>query len=191
MDVVQALAELTELSSQVERAVVLDEAGNVLGSTLPDGSATERLAVAARDLAAAAAELHSGEREVTRVEVELSGGAVFVLREGGRTIGHRAESHCGPRRLRPADVPARNQRGAEAEATPVLEAERRENRMKRLLRMVLLGALFAWAWRYFVAGRNAGERAGISYSDGSSVVLEPGTAGFDRLAGIARGALDR
>ena len=63
--------------------------------------------------------------------------------------------------------------------------------MKRLLRMVLLGALFAWAWRYFVAGRNAGERAGISYSDGSSVVLEPGTAGFDRLAGIARGALDR
>jgi hypothetical protein len=61
--------------------------------------------------------------------------------------------------------------------------------MRRLVRIALLGALLAWAWRFFVARREAEERAGVSYSDGSSIVLEPGTAGFDRLAEIARGAL--
>jgi predicted regulator of Ras-like GTPase activity (Roadblock/LC7/MglB family) len=86
MDVAQALAELTELSSQVERAVVLDGDGAILGSTFPDEGAPEELATVARGLVTAAADLHSGASEVTRVEVELSKGAVFVLREGGRTI---------------------------------------------------------------------------------------------------------
>ena len=86
MDVAQALSELTELSSQVERAVVLDLDGSVLGSTLDDGAAAERLAEAARELLAAASELRTSGDEVTRAEVELSEGAFFVLREGGRTI---------------------------------------------------------------------------------------------------------
>jgi hypothetical protein len=85
MDVAQALAELTELSSQVDRAVVLDVTGGVLGSTA-DESATERLASAARDLIVAGAELHASAGAVTRVEVELSEGALFVLCEGDRTI---------------------------------------------------------------------------------------------------------
>jgi hypothetical protein len=56
------------------------------------------------------------------------------------------------------------------------------------VRLVLLGALAAWVWRFF-ARREADERAGVSYSDGSSLVLEPGSAGFERFAEIARGAL--
>ena len=95
MDVAQALAELTELSSQVERAVVLDGSGALLGSTSPatgtDGDAAERLASAARDLLSAAADLHASE--VTRVEVELGDGAVFVLSEGGRTIAAVTRPH--------------------------------------------------------------------------------------------------
>jgi predicted regulator of Ras-like GTPase activity (Roadblock/LC7/MglB family) len=86
MDVAQALAELTELSSQVERAVVLDRAGTLLGSTVGDDAANERLAACARDLLAACAELHPSAGDVTRVEVELADGAVFVLSEGARTI---------------------------------------------------------------------------------------------------------
>jgi predicted regulator of Ras-like GTPase activity (Roadblock/LC7/MglB family) len=85
VDVEEALAELTELSSQVTGAVVLDDGGKVLGSTLPDANAAERLAGGARELLAAASELHS-ESEATRVEVELAEGALFVLRESGRTI---------------------------------------------------------------------------------------------------------
>jgi predicted regulator of Ras-like GTPase activity (Roadblock/LC7/MglB family) len=92
MDVTQALAELTELSSQVESAVVLDADGSVIGSTLSGEGATERLANVARDLATVALELHSTGGEVTRVEVELAEGAVFVLREGGRTIAARTGS---------------------------------------------------------------------------------------------------
>jgi predicted regulator of Ras-like GTPase activity (Roadblock/LC7/MglB family) len=93
MEVSQSLAELTELSSQVERAVVLDSEGAVLGSTTGDPGAAEALAQAARDLLAGAAELGPPADEVTRVEIELAEGAVFVLREGKRTIA----ATTGPR----------------------------------------------------------------------------------------------
>ena len=61
--------------------------------------------------------------------------------------------------------------------------------MRRLLRLAALTALAVWAWRTFFGAPGALERAGISFSDGSSVVLEPGSPAFERLAGIARRAL--
>jgi len=85
VEAAQALAELTELSSQVERAVVLRGDGSVLASTGDDATA-ESLGRSALELVAAAFELRSTPEEVTRVEVELADGAVFVLCEGGRTI---------------------------------------------------------------------------------------------------------
>jgi hypothetical protein len=86
MDAAQALAELTELSSQVERAALLDAQGEVLGSTDSAPAAAESLAQAARDLVTAAGELHASAGDVVRVEVELEEGGLFVLSEGGRTI---------------------------------------------------------------------------------------------------------
>ena len=86
MDAAGALERLKQDSSQVERAVVLGGDGAVLGSTSSDDAASERLASVARDLAAAAGDLHASSDEVTRVEVELAEGAVFVIREGERTI---------------------------------------------------------------------------------------------------------
>ena len=86
MDAATALSELTGLSSRIESAVVLDGDGQVLGST--DGDAA-RLARAAGELLAAAAGLRSSDDEVTRVEVELAEGGLFVLRETGRTIAAR------------------------------------------------------------------------------------------------------
>ena len=83
MDAKQALAELIQLSSQVERAVVLDASGALLAST---DDAGESLGRAALDLLAAAAELHAAADTVTRAEVELGEGGLFVLSEGGRTI---------------------------------------------------------------------------------------------------------
>lgn len=82
----QALAELKELSSQVAEAVVLRADGSVLAATGADAAANEVLAKTALDLVAAAFELRSAPQEVTRVEVELADGGVFVLCEGGRTI---------------------------------------------------------------------------------------------------------
>jgi hypothetical protein len=61
--------------------------------------------------------------------------------------------------------------------------------VRRLVRLAVLALLAVWAWRRFFASPGSLERAGISYADGSSVVLEPGSSAFERLAGIARSAL--
>jgi hypothetical protein len=63
--------------------------------------------------------------------------------------------------------------------------------VRRLIRLALLAGLAIWAWRRFFGSSRPFERAGISYADGSAVVLEPGSAGFERLAAIARDALRR
>src|ERR687891_869536 len=87
MDAAQALAELKELSSQVERAVVLEAGGEILAATDSESADAQALAGASVALVAAAAELHATAAEVVRAEVELAEGGLFVLREGGRTIG--------------------------------------------------------------------------------------------------------
>lgn len=61
--------------------------------------------------------------------------------------------------------------------------------MRRVFRLVAVVALAVWAWRHVVARREPTERASVSYADGSSIVLEPGSPGFERLAGLAREAL--
>jgi len=86
MDAAQALTELSELSSQVDRAVVLEAGGEVLAATVDDPVEAQALAGAALALVGAARELHATEADVVRVEVELDEGGLFVLREGGRTI---------------------------------------------------------------------------------------------------------
>ena len=61
--------------------------------------------------------------------------------------------------------------------------------MRKLVRLAVLIGLTVWAWRYFHRRRAPRERAGGSYADGSSLVLEPGSPGVDRLADAARSAL--
>jgi hypothetical protein len=61
--------------------------------------------------------------------------------------------------------------------------------VKKLIRLAILVALGIWAWRRFARPAHPPERAGVSYADGSSVVLEPGSPGFEKLAAIARPAI--
>ena len=87
MDAAGALADLTEISSQVEKAVVLDAGGAVLASTFDSAEAAEPLARAARELPAEAGTLGIGAgRELTQLEVALKDGSVFVARDGSRTV---------------------------------------------------------------------------------------------------------
>jgi predicted regulator of Ras-like GTPase activity (Roadblock/LC7/MglB family) len=87
MDAATALADLTEISSQVEAAVVLDDGGAVVGSTLADSERGERLARAAVDLLGAADErFQSGSRTLTQLEAALQEGSIFVVREEGLSI---------------------------------------------------------------------------------------------------------
>jgi predicted regulator of Ras-like GTPase activity (Roadblock/LC7/MglB family) len=78
-----ALAELTEISSQVEAAVLFDGSGAVAAATLPDEAAV-RLASSALALLESAEQLREGE--LTQVEAATSEGSLFVARDGVQLI---------------------------------------------------------------------------------------------------------
>ena len=61
--------------------------------------------------------------------------------------------------------------------------------MRKLVRLALVIGLAVWAWRTFFGSSGPEERAGVSFADGSAIVLEPGSAQFERLASITRAAL--
>ncbi|HZC31320.1 MAG TPA: roadblock/LC7 domain-containing protein [Gaiellaceae bacterium] len=83
MDAAQALADLTEISTQIETATLFDEDGQVLGSTLDETGGTALAAAAARLLEQAGA---LGGGEVAQLEASVQEGSVFVVRDGARRI---------------------------------------------------------------------------------------------------------
>jgi predicted regulator of Ras-like GTPase activity (Roadblock/LC7/MglB family) len=85
VDAAQALADLTEISSQIEAAVLFDAGDAVAGSTLADPAAAEALARAAGALLDAASSF-GGDATVTQVEASTADGSVFVVRDGERRI---------------------------------------------------------------------------------------------------------
>jgi len=86
MDGTQAIADLTEISSQIESVVLLDGKGAVAGSTFADDAAATRFAEASQALLDAAEALREGGEPLTQLEAETPEGSVFVLREGDRLI---------------------------------------------------------------------------------------------------------
>ena len=86
MDAAQALADLTEISSQIEAAVLFDEKGSVDGSTLGAAGAAEGLVDAARRLLESAAAFRGEGGDVTQIEASTSEGSVFVVVDGPRRV---------------------------------------------------------------------------------------------------------
>jgi predicted regulator of Ras-like GTPase activity (Roadblock/LC7/MglB family) len=86
MDAQQALADLTEISSQIQAAVVFDDTGKVAASTLGDSLRADGLAQAAGGLLAAAEAVKTGESALTQLEVATGEGSVFVVRAGKTVI---------------------------------------------------------------------------------------------------------
>ncbi len=85
VDPAQALADLTEISSQIEAAVLADATGTVLASTLGEAEKGERMARAVFDFLAAAerTQPQSPERLV-QIEAATPGGSLFVVRDDVR-----------------------------------------------------------------------------------------------------------
>jgi hypothetical protein len=81
VDAARALAELTEISSEIEAAAIFDEKGTAAATSRTDGDA---LAAAGRALLEQAARVQG--REPTQVGVSTAKGNVFLLRDDGRTI---------------------------------------------------------------------------------------------------------
>jgi predicted regulator of Ras-like GTPase activity (Roadblock/LC7/MglB family) len=86
VDPSQALADLTEVSSQIQAAVVIGSAGEVLASTL-EADPAERLAAAAEELVGAMTQAPGGGTgELVQFEAATADGSVFGVRDGGRLI---------------------------------------------------------------------------------------------------------
>ena len=86
MDAVQALADLTEISSQIEAAVLFDDQGTVVGSTLSGAQAAEAFARSAATLLEDAAAFRSTDAQLTQLEASTQNGSVFVVRDGSHLI---------------------------------------------------------------------------------------------------------
>ena len=86
VDAQQALGDLMDVSSQIESAVIYDETGDVVVSTLSNADAAERFARTAQGLFAAAEDANAGSQPITHLEAATAEGSVFVVRKGDRTI---------------------------------------------------------------------------------------------------------
>jgi predicted regulator of Ras-like GTPase activity (Roadblock/LC7/MglB family) len=78
MDAQQALSDLTEISSQIQAAVVFDEAGRIAGSTVDDDRA-RALAEGAAQLLAEGEALRVSTAPLTQLEAATNEGSVFVV----------------------------------------------------------------------------------------------------------------
>ena len=86
MEPKDALADLIEISSQIDSAVLCDSGGSVIASTLADDGRSTALARIAIDLFAAAAGIRSGGSPPTRVDASFGEGSVVAVREDERVI---------------------------------------------------------------------------------------------------------
>src|SRR3954470_5729461 len=86
MDASKALADLTEISTQIEAAVIAKRSGEVVATTIDDDARAERFARAAEQLLSAAGQAGPGQGEPVQLEGSLGDASVFVVREGDRLI---------------------------------------------------------------------------------------------------------
>ena len=82
VDATQAIADLTEISPQIRRVVVIAADGSLVGSNA-DATAAQTLVDGARRLLGVAEELRPG---VSQLEAATVSGSVFVIRDGDRLI---------------------------------------------------------------------------------------------------------
>src|SRR5262245_51041063 len=86
MDAQQALADLTEISSQIKAAVVFDEQGKVAAATLEEGRAAA-LADGAGRLLQQAEQVKVGQGgSLIQLEAATDEGSVFVVADGPKRI---------------------------------------------------------------------------------------------------------
>ncbi len=78
-----ALAELTEISSQIEAAVLFDADGKVVAATIPDERAAQ-VASSAKALLEQAGLIGGGE--LTQIEASTAAGSLFVVKDGPTMI---------------------------------------------------------------------------------------------------------
>src|SRR2546423_6533499 len=82
----EALDHLKEISSQIEVAVIFDDAGKVVGRSGATEDRAERVAKASLELLREAEQLGSSGKKVAQLDASTQGGSLFVVREGEQLI---------------------------------------------------------------------------------------------------------
>ena len=85
MDPSQALAELKQISAQVQDAVIFDESGAVVASTVGEERAPTMARAAHRLLESAAGAVDRGD-QIVQLEAALPDGSVVVAQEGATAV---------------------------------------------------------------------------------------------------------
>jgi predicted regulator of Ras-like GTPase activity (Roadblock/LC7/MglB family) len=95
MDAAQALADLTEISAQIEAAVLAEHDGTVVASTLADEEAAKSFAEAAAELLTSAEDVHTepGSEPLVQVEGASVDGSVFVAKDGRHLVAAVTRPH--------------------------------------------------------------------------------------------------
>lgn len=86
MDAQHALADLAEISSQIDAAAILDASGSVVASTFADAARAASVGTLAGALLAAASRAAGAGGEVVQLEAATAEGSVFLVHDGGRSI---------------------------------------------------------------------------------------------------------
>jgi predicted regulator of Ras-like GTPase activity (Roadblock/LC7/MglB family) len=86
MDAARALADLVEISPQIEAAAVVAGNGEIAGAVGVPGSRTDVLARAVRELLDGAGAFRGKESRVTQFHAELVAGQVFAVSADEQTI---------------------------------------------------------------------------------------------------------
>ena len=88
MDAAQALADLTEISSQVAQVAIVDQDGRVLAATGDDDARTGRFveAVAGSSTRPSSSGSRGASPSSSQLEVSTLDGSVFAVRRDGRLI---------------------------------------------------------------------------------------------------------
>src|SRR5436309_15705732 len=88
MEAAQALADLTEISSQIEAAVLAEADGAVVASTMKDEGRAKQLAEAAVELVAAGSEPRAEGTDVELVQIQAATprGSLFVARDARHVV---------------------------------------------------------------------------------------------------------
>jgi predicted regulator of Ras-like GTPase activity (Roadblock/LC7/MglB family) len=88
MDAPQALADLTEISSQVVEVAIVDADGSIMATTAADPARAERFATGIASLVEQADALRQarGLPDLAQLEAATLDGSIFVVRRNGRMI---------------------------------------------------------------------------------------------------------
>jgi predicted regulator of Ras-like GTPase activity (Roadblock/LC7/MglB family) len=88
VDAAQALADLTEISSQVVHAAIVDEGRGILATTIAEDARARRFVEGVQRLLEEADKLRQarGLQDLAQLEAATLGGSVFVVRSGSRLV---------------------------------------------------------------------------------------------------------